>query len=78
MRWMLCLLLVGCVDPSRPICPPCPPCESKPDLSPAPDLACIADVGKSCVDTPCCAGLSCVGGACAATPLRTTNGGGPR
>lgn len=81
MRWsMLVLLLSGCVEMPRPVCPPCPPCEGKPDaalppdLTSPPDLYCVADVGRSCVDAPCCAGLSCVGGACAAVPVRSEKG----
>lgn len=63
-----------------PRCPPCPCLRdmseaprrdlSVPhDLSVLPDLSC-APLGRTCVDLPCCPGLTCIGGACAAFPVR--------
>lgn len=37
-----------------------PPRETPPDLG-----LCRSEIGALCLDKPCCAGLTCVGGACA-------------
>ena len=81
LLFVLLLLGAGCRAESAlvPRCPPCP-CRrdmaeaarldlAAADLGAAPDLLC-APVTQSCVDLPCCAGLVCVGGACALLPAR--------
>jgi hypothetical protein len=65
---LLGCLLVAC-RPCTCSCPadmPAAPDLAQPeDLWPAPDLACESRIGKQCGTTPCCAPLTCVGGACA-------------
>lgn len=48
---------------------------SSADMSVQQDMAsgCGDAVGVSCVDRPCCAGLQCVGGACAIVPDMALN-----
>lgn len=78
-------LAVAACSSERSVIPRCPPCPcirdmaeypprpdmtSLPDLGDPADLSCEDKVGASCVGIPCCAGLTCVGGACAVVPAR--------
>ena len=82
---LLVLLTFGACDGCRPVGPPiphCPPCPCRDlgepprdfavpaDLSEPADMSCQPRLGSCIAPLRCCPGLSCVGGLCAAVPLR--------